>query len=69
MTEREGDPSFATAMQDGMLTYYLEQVKASDVTVEARIEKEPYDFRDGWGSETKAVSVTTPEHLRKLVIR
>ncbi len=32
-------------LQDGMLLHYLEQVKTSDVTVEARIEKEPFDFR------------------------
>jgi hypothetical protein len=32
-------------LQDGMLAYYLEQAKASDVNVEARLEREPFDFR------------------------
>lgn len=34
------------SMQDGMLAYYLSQAQASDVNVEARIEKEPFDYRN-----------------------
>ena len=33
-------------LQDGMLSYYLEQAKASDVNVEKRIDSEPFDYRD-----------------------
>ncbi len=33
-------------LQDGMLAYYLEQGKLSDATVEARIEREPFDICD-----------------------
>jgi hypothetical protein len=32
-------------MQDGMLVHYLDQAKAADVNVEARIERESFDFR------------------------
>jgi hypothetical protein len=32
-------------MQDGMLAHYLAQAKAADVNVEARIDREPFDFR------------------------
>jgi hypothetical protein len=34
-------------MQDGMLAHYLGQAGASDVNVEARIEREPFDYRVG----------------------
>jgi len=37
---RKGD------MQDGMLAYYLSQAKAADANVEARVAREPFDFRD-----------------------
>ena len=33
-------------LQDGMLSYYLEQAKASDVNVEKRIDSEPFNYRD-----------------------
>ncbi|MGA7384507.1 MAG: hypothetical protein WBW81_07395 [Methylocella sp.] len=33
-------------LQDGMLAHYLAQAKMSDTNVEARIEKEPFDFRE-----------------------
>jgi hypothetical protein len=32
-------------MQDGILAHYLEQASAADVNVEARIEREWFDFR------------------------
>jgi hypothetical protein len=32
-------------MQDGILAHYLGQAGASDANVEARLEKEPFDFR------------------------
>jgi len=34
-----------TSLQDGMLAYFLEQTKHQDVTVETRLQKEPFDFR------------------------
>lgn len=33
-------------LQDGMLAHYIEQAKASDANVEARLEREPFDYRD-----------------------
>jgi hypothetical protein len=33
-------------LQDGMLSYYLEQAKASDVNVEKRIDSEPFDYHE-----------------------
>jgi hypothetical protein len=33
-------------LQDGMLAYYLSAAKCSDANVEARLEKEPFDYRD-----------------------
>ena len=33
-------------LQDGMLAHYLTQVGASDVNVEARLEREPFDYRE-----------------------
>lgn len=33
-------------MQDGILAYYLSQARLSDANVEARSEREPFDFRD-----------------------
>ncbi len=33
-------------LQDGMLAHYLSQARSSDANVEARIEREPFDFRD-----------------------
>jgi hypothetical protein len=41
-----GAVAAGTALQDGLLAYYLSQAKASDANVEARIEREPFDFRD-----------------------
>jgi hypothetical protein len=32
-------------MQDGILAHYLEQASAADVNVEARIEREWFDFQ------------------------
>jgi hypothetical protein len=32
-------------LQDGLLAYYLAQVGASDVNVERRLEREPFDYR------------------------
>lgn len=32
-------------MQDGMLAHYLEQARGADANVEARIEREPFDFK------------------------
>lgn len=32
-------------LQDGMLAYYLSQAQASDVNVEARLDREPFDYR------------------------
>ncbi len=37
MRKRLGD------LQDGLLAHYQEQARASDVNVEARLEKEPFD--------------------------
>lgn len=36
-------------MQDGMLAHYLGQAKMADANVEARIEREPFDFRLYYG--------------------
>jgi hypothetical protein len=33
-------------MQDGMLAYYQSQAAASDSTVEPRLEREPFDYRE-----------------------
>jgi hypothetical protein len=33
-------------LQDGMLSYYLEQAKASDVNVEKLLDSQPFDYRD-----------------------
>ncbi|MGB6177054.1 MAG: hypothetical protein WBF43_12135 [Methylocella sp.] len=41
-----GEKPSDTALQDGMLAYYLEQAKLADANVEARIEREPFDYRD-----------------------
>jgi hypothetical protein len=55
-------------MQDGMLRHYLEQVKASDVNVEARQEKEPFDyltyFREIHEKERIAARIEAAEALR-----
>jgi hypothetical protein len=32
-------------LQDGMLAHYQQQAKASDVNVERRLEREPFDWR------------------------
>ena len=32
-------------LQDGMRDYYLTQARASDANVEARLDKEPFDYR------------------------
>jgi hypothetical protein len=40
-----------TALQDGMLEYYLSQAGASDVNVAERIEKEPFDYRTCQGKK------------------
>jgi hypothetical protein len=32
-------------MQDGMLAHYLEQARGADANVEARIERERFDFK------------------------
>ncbi len=40
MRKRLGD------LQDGLLAHYQAQARASDVNVEARLEKEPFDWRD-----------------------
>ena len=32
-------------LQDGMLSYYLEQSKFADTNVESRVDKEPFDYR------------------------
>jgi hypothetical protein len=42
MVARRGRGS---GMQDGMLKHYLEQAAASDTNVEARVEREAFDFR------------------------
>jgi hypothetical protein len=42
------------SLQDGMLEYYQQQAKASDVNVEKRIDSEPFDFL----SELKAACQT-----------
>ncbi len=34
-----------TSLQDGMLLHYQSQARASDVNVEARLEREPFDYR------------------------
>jgi hypothetical protein len=47
MTERKGD------LQDGMLRYYQEQARASDVNVEARLDREPFDYREVMRRPTK----------------
>jgi len=63
VAKRKGD------LQDGMLAYYLSQAKLSDATVEARIEREPFDFRDipvtSRPVDAQSASIT-PEWLRKL---
>jgi hypothetical protein len=40
------DGEFSGDMQDGMLAHYLGQAGASDANVEARIEREPFDYRN-----------------------
>lgn len=42
-------------LQDGMLAHYNEQARASDVNVEARLDREPFDFR---------LHTTRPRHSR-----
>lgn len=37
-------PPLDTALQDGMLAYYLDQAPLADANVKARIEREPFDF-------------------------
>ena len=37
--------AFPEDLQDGMLLHYLEQAAASDANVEAKVAKEPYDWR------------------------
>ncbi len=34
-----------TSLQDGLLAYYKEQARASDANVEARLDREPFDYR------------------------
>ena len=38
--KRQGD------MQDGILAHYLSQARASDGNVEARLDREPFDYRE-----------------------
>lgn len=33
-------------LQDGMLAHYQAQARASDANVEARLDREPFDYRD-----------------------
>lgn len=42
-----GEPSASkeSLMQDGMLQHYLSQAPAADANVEARLEREPFDWR------------------------
>lgn len=35
-----------SGLQDGMLEYYQQQAKASDVNVEKRIDSEPFNYAD-----------------------
>lgn len=33
-------------LQDGMLAHYLSQARASDVNVESRLDREPFDYQE-----------------------
>ena len=35
----------SVGLQDGMLAHYKEQARAPDVNVEARLDREPFDYR------------------------
>ncbi len=38
--------AISSDLQDGLLTYYLSQARASDGNVEPRLEREPFDYRE-----------------------
>lgn len=42
-----------TSLQDGLLKFYLSCAAASDVNVERRIEREPFDYAVGWSHRLK----------------
>ena len=53
-------------LQDGMLAYYLSQAKLSDANVEARIEREPFDFKDHTrGMKRQAASAARRSHVNR----
>jgi hypothetical protein len=41
----ERPPLADTALQDGLLTVYLNAAKTSDSNIEQRLGREPFDFR------------------------
>ena len=51
-------------LQDGILTYYLSLAKAADANVEARIAREPFDFRNHL--RTKKRPATSPAGRQKV---
>jgi hypothetical protein len=54
----------SSALQDGLLAHYMEQATASDVKVEARIEREPFDLRNILMSGSNAIKALSPDPSR-----
>jgi hypothetical protein len=44
--DRSPEAALNMALQDGMLTVFKDWAKAADRNVEARIKKEPFDFKN-----------------------
>lgn len=59
-----------TELQDGMLTHYLQQAGQSDVNVERRIEREPFDMRSQAENFWRQIApeLTPPERTQVALI-
>ncbi len=50
-------------LQDGMLAHYLSQAGASDVNVEKRLAREPFDYREMLRQRKAAGGVSLPREF------